>query len=282
MSGSLVDRFIQKAKKRHVLSDKLQRKASVNEAWDVIPEYVLGAYQGIPENLLDAGFTEETLKIFEVGIDRTNDRVVFPIRDHLGRLVAISGRAASDRAFPKYKVYDGRPPDSQKSQRAGELYGVVEQEYKPNNRRHLYGIQRVYSERYHRWKDEDMPPLVITEGYKSTMWLHQLGFKHALGLQGSSLTLPQRRTLSRVRGPYYVMLDLEPGKQWPPDRNGRCSAIKIAKQLRQAGEVYLCRYPKNSPPNTQPDDLAQEGIQAAIDMAELPSKFIMREINGTR
>jgi hypothetical protein len=282
MSGSLVDRFIQKAKKRHVLSDKLQRKATINEDWDTVPEYVLGAYGGVPENLLDAGFTEETLKLFEVGIDRTNDRVVFPIRDHIGRLVALSGRAASGSTFPKYKVYDARPPDSRTNQRAGELYGIVENGYQPNNRRHMYGIQLVYPERYHRWKDEDIQPLVITEGYKSTLWLHQCGFMHGLGLQGSSMTAAQQRSLSRVKGPYYIMLDFEPGKQWPPDKFGRCSAIKIAKQLRQAGEVYLCRYPENSPPGTQPDDLTPEGIQAAINSAEIPSKFIMREINGAR
>jgi len=276
LSDRLVDRFAQQANARPSLPMKLRRKLTVQENWTVLPEFILGSYKGAPEALLQKGFSQEVLEAFEVGFDRNNDRIIFPIRDHLGRLVAVSGRATSKSAFPRYKVYDAKPPRPPR-QKAGEFYGVVEN-YTPNNRRHLYGIHRVYPERYYR-KSESVQPLVVTEGYKSTLWLHQLGFTHTLGLQGSSLTPAQQRTLSRMRGPIYVMLDNEPGKQYP-DRKRRCAALKIAKQLRSSGLVLLCRYPDKKPPGTQPDSLTLKEVQAAIERAETPSIFTMRKINN--
>lgn len=230
-----------------------------------LPDYLLRAWKACPLSLLEAGFDEDVIEYHEVGYDAVHDRITFPIRDHRGRLVAVSGRACDNRTDPRYKVYDAKPPDRQANRPAGELYGIVE-DYVPSNREYLYGIHDVYPGRYHDPSERD-EPLILVEGYKACLWLRQQGFIHTLALQGYSLTEAQRRILQRLRGPYYILLDWEPGKQYP-DTFGRCAAVKIAERLSRAGRVFIPMYPGFSdenphaekPVGTSPDDLAEREI----------------------
>lgn len=239
------------------------RKLRLRESWSVLPEYILGAYDDIPEQLLAVGFTEETLRGHSVGTDTINNRITFAIRDYLGRLTAISGRAMHQWQIPRYKVYDARPPTDQT--RAGEFFGVV-QDYRPDNRRHLYGIDTVHAERFYT-DSKDLPPLIVTEGYKSTLWLRQLGFKHTVGLQGSSMTFDQLVQLGRLRGPYFIMLDHEPGKAYP-DRKGQCAAIDLALSLQSSGRSFVCLY-EGKETSTSPDDLHDpEEVMSMIQNAK--------------
>jgi DNA primase len=253
MTRKQVDRAMTNLRLPPPVPQRLRNKRAVSEGWSLLPEYILGAYDTIPQDLVNQGFSEETLSSHDVGVDRKNSRITFAIRDMLGRLVGISGRAMNDWQIPRYKVYDARPPNPASGQRAGELYGVVDR-YIPDNRKHLYGFHSVYPERFFR-PSEEQPPLIITEGYKSTLWLRQLGFLHAVGLQGSSLTEVQLRQLGRLRGPYFIMLDHEPGKGFP-DRNGHCAAVSIARQLKTSGRVLICLY-EEKPTGTAPDDLRE-------------------------
>ena len=247
-----VDRAMANLRLPPPVSHRTKAKQALREGWSLLPEYILGAYDHIPQSLVDDGFTEETLAAHDVGTDVVNKRITFAIRDYLGRLVGISGRATTDWQIPRYKVYDARPPNPASGRKAGELYGVVER-YVPDNRKHLYGLNSVFPERF--FKPEESPsPLVITEGYKSTLWLRQHGFRHAVGLQGSSLSEMQQRQLTRLRGPYFIMLDHEPGKGFP-DRNGFCAAVRIARQLRRSGRALICLYDEERPLKTAPDDI---------------------------
>lgn len=258
LSRKQIDRAVGVLRIPPPISAKAQRRKQLREGWSVLPEYILAAYDHPPTDLLGSGFDEALLKRHDVGLDEKNNRITFALRDMLGRLVGISGRAREDWQIPRYKVYDASPPKPPPNPRkAGELYGVVEG-YVPDNRKHLYGFHDVYPERFHR-VEEQQPPLVISEGYKSTLWLRQLGFHHAVGLQGSSMTQQQRRHLGKLRGPYYIMLDNEPGKGFP-DRKGRCAAVEIARHLRKSGQVYICLYPEEMPIGTAPDDVTEPEV----------------------
>ena len=272
MSGRQVDLFMEHLQLPPPVPEGVRKKAAINKVWDLLPEYILGAYEQCPLQLVDAGFSEELLQQNDVGYDALHDRITFAIRDYHGRLVAISGRACEDRVVPRYKVYDARPPDPELGRPAGELFGVVEK-YVPDNRRHLYGFHSVYPERFFRPAAE-WGPLVITEGYKSTLWLRQLGFTHSVGLQGSSLSAPQLRMLNKLRGPYYVMLDHEPGKSFP-DKNGRCAAVQIAEQLKTSGKVLLCRYHPDTKIGTAPDDLQHDTIDHMVKNAKTLGQYAL-------
>jgi hypothetical protein len=278
LTAPQVDRIVEALDLPAPLPKKLQRRKMLKKRHALLPEYILGAYDHAPTDLVEAGFDLELLRKHDVGVDETHNRITFAIRDHLGRLAGVSGRARWDWQFPRYKVYDASPPDPARTppKPAGEFYGVVE-DYLPDNRAHLYGFNDVYPERFFK-PDEPQPPLIITEGYKSTLWLRQLGFTHAVGLQGSSMTSPQQRMLGRLRGPYYVLLDNEPGKAFP-DKNRRCAAIDIARRLRQSGRVYLCLYPKEVPEGTAPDDIrSAETISQVLETAATLGQLRTRKL----
>lgn len=75
-----------------VWTDRLALEASdkVQEIpWSEYDQYRRVA---LPTYILDRGITKETCEAWEIGHDLHMKRVLFPLRDHHGRLVAVSGR----------------------------------------------------------------------------------------------------------------------------------------------------------------------------------------------
>ncbi len=240
-----------------------KRNRLVRDEWDVLPEFILGAWDWCPQRMLWWGFTEDTLMDFEIGYDKVRERITFPIRDHMGRLAGVSGRAEPG-GFPRYKVYDASPPID--GRKPGELYDVLDgKKYTPDNRMHLYGLHRFFGRRLLR-PNEDHPPFILVEGYKGALWMRQNGFPHVVALQGSSITQHQEKLAGMVRGPKYVLLDHEPGKSLP-DSRGRCSAYWITERLAKYGPAFVCQYPEGSEIGTSPDDLEEEQLAALIRTA---------------
>jgi len=239
-----------------------QQLAALRKEPEYIPEYVLGAYDACPKSLLDAGFDIDLLSRHDVGFDRGHSRITFPIRDYLGRLAAISGRATEDWMIPRYKVYE-----------KSDLGDSVSPGYVPENRRHLYGFHDVFPSRF--YSTDETHPLLIVEGFKACLWCRQGGLPHTVALMGSSLSPPQRMLLHRLKGPYYIMLDHEPGKN-RPDGYGRCASIRIAEHLSSAGRVHICDYPTGKPDGTSPDDLTKEELATAIKDAVTPSQIVIK------
>ncbi len=225
------------------LSEQIKKLDSAK----ILPEYILGAYPLAPEPLLRLGFSEEILREHQVGFDHRACRITFPIRDHLGRLVAVSGRA-HPRGYPRYLVYE-------------DEFRKVFPGYKADNRRHLYGIDSVYASKYIDPHNSD--PIIIVEGYKACLWMRQHGFPLTVALQGSSLTPQQEIMLQRLRGEKIIFLDNEPGKH--VSKRGRgCAALSIANKLRATARVTLAEYPKGRK-GVSPDDLPPSELHLTIN-----------------
>lgn len=257
--GTTIDRIAKDIDRRETpVNFKRREIARQVVETTVLPEYVLAAYDSCPVKLLDAGFDMDLLQRNDVGYDRKHDRITFAIRDYLGRLVAISGRSYEDGTEPRYKVYTTGP--------TGELGQVVEN-YEPANRRHLYGFHEVYPERFFNPQSCSENPLIVVEGFKGRLWLVQMGYRHTIAVMGSSLTAHQKWLLSRVRGPFYVMLDHEPGKSFP-DGEGRCAAYKIAEQLSLSDRALICTYDEEKKAGTSPDDLSRAEVENMIKAAK--------------
>tara|TARA_Y100000114_G_C11749814_1_gene323637 strand:- start:783 stop:1760 length:978 start_codon:yes stop_codon:yes gene_type:complete len=216
----------------------------------ILPEYILGAYAFVPNSLLRAGFTEQILAEHQVGYDHRSSRITFPIRDHIGRLVAVTGRA-DPHGYPRYLVYE-------------DEYRSIFPGYRADNRRHLYGIDTVYAAKY--INSSDCSPIIIVEGYKACLWLRQHGYKNTVALQGDSMTPTQELMLKRMRGEKIVLLDNEPGKQLSVPRKG-CRAFSIARRLRVADRVRIGTYPTGTK-GYSPDDLGEAGLEFAISNAK--------------
>ncbi len=273
---------------------RLQRKqAKAVTRDDVLPEYALAEFHQCPVALLEAGFEKLLLERYDVGFDTTRSRITFGIRDKKGNLVGISGRAVIADQVPRYMVYDARPADPQRRRPEGPLRQYAES-YTPNNKAHVYGAHTFWGQRSHK-SVSGKAPIIITEGYKSTLWLRQIGFFLSCGLQGSLMTREQEAVLVECGGPFVVLLDNEPGKQFPDpaemrkrarhllnkefveaDRTRSCDAVQIATRLRRNGQSALIgQYPPGSPTGTAPDDLTKEQVEYAIENAITPTGVVL-------
>ena len=221
----------------------------------VLPETILKPYELCPTKLVDAGFDPAWLQWMDVGFDRNNDRITYPIRDMYGNLAGISGGAALGQ-FPKYKVYQGRKKEYNSDNYIESDYGPWFDELYPNyhfhNHKFLWNFDQVYPRLFF---SNDTQWLIITEGFKACLWMLQHGWANTVALMGSSMSDHQRNLLHRLKANVLLFLD--------NDEAGQRGTDKIAKELRkfQPG-ILIARYPGTEA--MQPDDLTPEELSVAI------------------
>ncbi len=203
-----------------------------------IPEQVLGMFEYQPKALLEQGFTIDTLKHFEIGYDRRRRRIIFPIRNHHGDLVGLSGRTTRGES-PRYKVY------------RSELFEVIPN-YSFNKSSVLWNLDKIYQKRMHV---DSTPPVVVCEGFKAAMWVSQCGHTDTVALLGTHLSMEQEFLLRRVANDVILFLD--------NDDPGRDAMFKIANRLGTS--VRIANYNKQI--GASPDDLNEDEVRAAINGA---------------
>lgn len=131
-----------------------------------------GKYDELYQELKKQGFNEK--EILESGLVKKNDkgryydfyqnRLMIPICDVRGRVIAFGGRILEDRKdAPKYM----NSPEN-----------IVY-----SKGRHLFGLNVA--------KKEDTKKIVIVEGYMDVISLHQRGVKNVVGALGTALTEQQ-------------------------------------------------------------------------------------------
>jgi DNA primase len=138
------------------------------DGWDGLLKHMLT--RGVrDDDLLAAGLITEN----ERGrrYDRFRGRVMFPIRDALGRVVGFAGRLLDD-GVPKYL----NTPETALFKK-GEL---------------LYGLDRA------RAAIRESGEVVVVEGYMDVLALHQTGFGNAVAALGANLTVEQADLLTRL------------------------------------------------------------------------------------
>jgi DNA primase len=207
---------------------------------DPLPESFLGLFDYCPTDLIAEGFTEETLKKFDIGFDVAHMRITFPIRDLTGQLVGISGRTVTDHPR-RYKIYDKEYTEWGLPERKIQMGDVI------------WNIDRVYPGVYFG----DSVPLVLVEGFKACMWLDQMGITNTVALLGSYLKKGQQWLLEHLGGLVYVMMDNDDAGQG----GARYVGATLAKSLR----VNMVTFDQEK---KQPTDLTKEEINQALQQAE--------------
>ncbi|WP_051935512.1 DNA primase [Deinococcus sp. YIM 77859] len=130
--------------------------------------------------LLEAGLLTENPETGRV-YDRFRGRVMFPIRDHLGRLVGFGGRVLDD-SKPKYL----NTPETEAFKKSELLYGLDK----------ARGILKESGE------------LVVVEGYMDVITMHQYGFTGTVASLGTALTAEHAALLERLGvGSLVLMFD---------------------------------------------------------------------------
>ncbi|THD42295.1 MAG: DNA primase [Bradyrhizobium sp.] len=165
-----------------------------------------------------------------VPYDRFRDRVMFPIHDRSGRVVAFGGRAMEAGAKAKYL----NSPE-------GELF-------------HKGGL--LYNHHRARKAAHDKSELVVVEGYVDVIAMTQAGFAHTVAPLGTALTPEQCALL-------WTMAE-EPILCFDGDKAGRKAAhraIDTALPLIAPGKTLRFAL---LPEGQDPDDLVRSGGAPAI------------------
>ena len=129
------------------------------DAWSALREALSGGARPVPSKvLLEAGLIGRNDKGREY--DRFRGRIMFPVRDGRGRIVAFGGRLLGDGQGPKY-LNSPETPIFHKSQ---ELYGLFEARK---------SVRRLDS-------------LIVVEGYLDVIALAQAGIRNAVATLGTA------------------------------------------------------------------------------------------------
>lgn len=158
-------------------------------------------------------FTAQTFGIgFYGGPGLLHDRLVIPIRDEKGELVAYAGRA-TDASEPKYRF----PTGFRKSQ---VLFNL------------------------HRARHAGQQSVVIVEGFFDTMKIYQAGHRNVVGLMGCAMSDHQADLLAQRFTQAVVMLD--------GDEAGRQGSAAIARRLSTQMQVAVVNLPDGVQPDQLP------------------------------
>jgi DNA primase len=179
--------------------------------------------------------------------DRFRDRIIFPIRDARGRVIAFGGRII-DAGEPKYL----NSPETTLFHKGRELYG-------------LYETRRARSK---------LERLVIVEGYMDTVRLHQEGIDYALATLGTATTSEHLRRLFRLAPTVVFAFD--------GDRAGHAAAWRALQQAlpeaREGREIRFLLLPQGHDPDTLVALEGRAGFEKRLETALPLSEFLVREL----
>lgn len=202
----------------------------------ILSSGVLGFFEWCPLPLISAGFTEETLRKFDIGFDTRHGRITFPIFNRRGELVGVSGRTVMGSTV-RYKIYKSE-------------WGIPG--YELDKSKVVWNIHRVVALR----KKQAMPYLILCEGFKAVMWLDQNGHPNTVCVLGTHLSDSQVVQLRSLTERLVLFMD--------NDKAGILATFSALQRVQKHFSVTIARYtPEQS--NKSPDDLTQEELNAALE-----------------
>jgi DNA primase len=210
-----------------------------------IPEELLGIFHRCPRSLLADGYSRETLKSFGVGVDLLHKRITYPLRDLMGHLVGISGRSINDASPIRYKVYK-------------EEYKTWDlPPYETDKKCLLWNAHRVLPE----IMNQELPKIVIVEGFKACMWLTQAGIPNVVALMTKTMSWEQKWILEQMSDSHVLMLD--------NDEAGMDGYVTISRELAKCSPlVKIVEYDKPQPTDVPLEELPQL-IASAVNYNEI-------------
>lgn len=205
---------------------RMFRLGWAGDAWSELSDH-LRAKKFSEKEIVDAGLAKKGEK---GGLtDKFRNRILFPIMDTAGRVVAFSGRTFGDKAHPDAPKYLNSPetPLFHKS-------------------KILYGFDRAkQSIRKHNFA-------VLVEGQVDLVLSHQAGWGNTVAVSGTAFTVEHAALLKRMSENLVIALDA--------DQAGFKAATRSARAALQAGmQVKVAQLPHGSDPA---DLISKEGAEA--------------------
>ncbi len=165
--------------------------------------------------------------------DRFCDRVMFTIRDEIGRIVGFSGRTLEDDSKTAKYVNSPESPVFKKS-------------------RLLFALDRA------RKRIADTRTAILCEGQIDTIRCHLAGFDNTVAAQGTALTEDHARILRRFADSVVVVMDA--------DEAGEKAALRSAEVLLGAGlSVHVATLPEDEDPDSLIRTGGAEAFKGVLD-----------------
>lgn len=213
---------------------------------NMVRTFGLGAslnFTDLPRFLLSKGHTKQD--IVDSGVvneangrltDAQGGRLVFPIINSYGEVIAFGGRALQKTDFAKYV-----------NTRDTLIF---------NKRKNLYNINLLKNLK----RSQSVKQVIMVEGYMDTISLYQAGFKNVVASMGTSLTQDQARLVKRYADTVLISYD--------GDGAGQKANLRGLDILKEAG-LNVKVVPLTD--GLDPDDIIKkygaEGYQACLDRA---------------
>ena len=181
--------------------------------------------------------------------DKFRNRIMFPIHDRRGRVIAFGGRAM-DEDGPKYL----NSPETELFHKGRELYG-------------LYLARRGQGR---------MDRILVTEGYMDVAALAQFGFRNAVATLGTATTSEQAEHLFRAADEVVYCFD--------GDDAGRKAAwralqatLPLLREGRQARFLFL---PEGEDPDSMVRRAGAEAFAELVEQSQPLSEFFFDHFTG--
>ncbi|MEX0902772.1 MAG: DNA primase [Pseudohongiellaceae bacterium] len=179
--------------------------------------------------------------------DRFRDRIIFPIRDNRGRVIAFGGRVLGD-GKPKYL----NSPETPVFHKGRELYGFYEARQAGGK------LERV----------------LIVEGYMDVIALAQMGIHNAMATLGTATSADHLKRLFRLVSEIVFCFD--------GDDAGRAAAwraLQIALPLMQDGRrLRFLFLPEGEDPDSLVRKIGKEKFVAKLDAAVPLEDFFFEKL----
>ncbi len=176
--------------------------------------------------------TKTTINKFEIGLAKKGlhaGRIIIPIHNEQGKLVAYAGRIIDEREIKNgIKYYF--PPGFHK---VAELYNI-----------HRVVANPKFVEKY---------GIILVEGFFDVIRLWQNGIINAVALMGTSMSIWQKELLLKQTNKIVLMLD--------KDEAGKKATRKIAADLVTSCFLKIPAFPENK---IQPEDLTKEELKNVL------------------
>ncbi len=177
--------------------------------------------------------------------DRFRNRIMFPIRDRRGRIIAFGGRVIDNNDTPKYL----NSPESPLFHKGRELYGLYEA----------------------RQAQRQIERLLVVEGYMDVVALAQHGIRYAVATLGTALTPDHVGPLYRTTQEVVFCFD--------GDRAGRDAAWKaldiMLPELKEGRTARFMFLADGEDPDTLVRKIGQTAFEKQVKNAVPLSTFLL-------
>jgi DNA primase len=180
--------------------------------------------------------------------DRFRERLMFPILDRRGRVIAFGGRVLQSEQGPKYL----NSPETPLFHKGRELFA-------------LWQVKQANS---------SLQRIVVVEGYMDVIAMHQAGLPIAVATLGTATTPEHTEVLFRAAPDVVFCFD--------GDRAGRAAAWKALEsalpRLRDGRQAYFLFLPEGEDPDTLIRKEGKDGFERRLKQATPLSEYFFSEL----